>query len=96
MTIYDLCRWAGLPAEVEVFNLFCRLIPQEGLARFEKERQRQAVIPDFRIVVPVGGQPTSVLHELKCISISQSRVGISQVEYSEQWTRGQTSYTRST
>ena len=73
MTIYDLCRWAGLPAEVEVFNLFSRLIPQEGLARFEKERQRQAVIPDFRIVVPVAGQPTSVLHELKCISVSQSR-----------------------
>ena len=56
-----------------MFNLFSRLIPQEGLARFEKERSHQAVIPDFRIVVPVGGQPTSVLHELKCISVSQSR-----------------------
>ena len=36
--------------------------------------QHQGVIPDFRIVVPVSGQPTSMLPELKCcIIVSQSR-----------------------
>ena len=80
MTIYDLCRWAGLPAEVEVFNLFSRLIPQAELARYERNRQRQAIIPDLRVVIPVGGQPTSVLHELKCISVSQSRYKPAGVE----------------
>ena len=29
LTLFNLCRWAGLPCEVEVFNLFSRFIPQE-------------------------------------------------------------------
>ena len=73
MTLYRLCLWAGISAETEVFNLFSRFIPQDSLARFESNRQRQALIPDFKIVFQVGGQQRSVLHELKIISSSQTR-----------------------
>ena len=59
--------------QMEVANLFSRLIPQRELARYEANRQRQAIIPDLQIVLQVGGLPTAVLHELKCISVSQSR-----------------------
>ena len=33
MTLYNLCKWTGLPVETEVYNIFSRLIPQQGLAR---------------------------------------------------------------
>ena len=72
-TIYRLCMWAGLPCEQEVFNIFSRHIPQEGLARIDKARDRQGMVPDFRISLNVGGEQRQVLHELKCISSSQSR-----------------------
>ena len=65
--------WAGLPADMEVFNLFSRLIPQEGLARIESHRQRQALIPDLKIFISVGGQSRHVLQEIKVISCSKSR-----------------------
>ena len=71
--LYRLCMWAGLPAVMEVFNLFSRHIPQEGLARIDSNRQKQGMIPDLKIVLPVGGQLRPVLHELKVISCSQSR-----------------------
>ena len=58
---------------MEVFNLFSRDIPQQGLARIDKDRQRQAMVPDFRIVMPMEGQTRPVLHELKVISCSKSR-----------------------
>ena len=73
LVIYRLCIWAGLPVEMEVFNLFSRLIPQQGLARIDMFRQRQAMVPDFRIVLPMEGQVRPVLHELKVISCSKSR-----------------------
>ena len=57
---------------MEVFNLFSRLIPQQGLARIDQFRQRQAMVPDFRIVLPMEGQSRPVLHELKVISCSKS------------------------
>ena len=68
-----LCTWAGVPCELEVFNLFSGLIPQAGLARIEKERQRQAMVPDFKITLNNGGQSVPVLHELKVISSNQTR-----------------------
>ena len=71
--IYRLCLWAGLPCEQEVFNVFSRHIPQAGLSRIDKARDRQGMVPDFRISLPIGGEPRQVLHELKCISSSQSR-----------------------
>ena len=47
MIHYNLCKWAGLPLVVEVFNLFSGHIPQQGLARVDQGRQRQAMAPDF-------------------------------------------------
>ena len=52
----DACRWAGLGCEVEVHNLFPRLIQQQGLSRAEKAGQFQGIVPDLRIKMPgVGG-----------------------------------------
>ena len=73
LTLYNLCNWAGLPVEMEVFNLFSRLIPQQGLARIEKGRQRQGMVPDFKIVIPEAGQTRPVLHELKVVSFGKTR-----------------------
>ena len=68
-----LCTWAGVPCELEVFNLFAGLIPQEGLARIDGHMQRQAMLPDIKITVTVGGTSRPILHELKGISSSGSR-----------------------
>ena len=77
LLLYSLCMWAGVRADMEVFNLFSHLIPQEGLSRLERHRQRQGLIPDLRIVLPVGNQPKSVLHEIKVVSCSQTRYKVS-------------------
>ena len=71
--LYRLCLWAGLPCELEVFNLFSRHIPQAGLSRIEKARDRQGMVPDFKISLAIGGETRQVLHELKIISSNQSR-----------------------
>ena len=63
-TIFRLCQWASLPCEVEVFNLFSRYIPQQGLSRLEKDRDRQGLVPDLKIYLTVGGETSPVLHEL--------------------------------
>ena len=47
LAIYRLCMWAGIPVQMEVFNLFSGLIPQQGLARIDRDRQRQSMVPDF-------------------------------------------------
>ena len=39
LTLFNLCQWANVPAEMEVFNLFSMHIPQQGLARIEAGRQ---------------------------------------------------------
>ena len=56
-----------------MFNLFSGLIPQQGLARIDKDRQRQSMVPDFKITLPWEGRTRPVLHELKVISCSKSR-----------------------
>jgi hypothetical protein len=56
-----------------VFNLFSGLIPQQGLARIDRDRQRQSMVPDFWITLPWEGRPRQVLHELKVISCSKTR-----------------------
>ena len=53
--LHRLCMWAGVPAEMEVFNLFSGIIQQEGLSRLEKAQQRQGLVPDMRITLPVSG-----------------------------------------
>ena len=47
--IYRACMWAGVPAEMEVFNLFSGLVRQEALSRMERAKQRQSLVPDLRI-----------------------------------------------
>ena len=56
-----------------MFNIFSRHIPQAGLARIDRARDRQGMVPDFKISLTTGGETRQVLHELKCISSSQSR-----------------------
>ena len=46
--IVKKCRWAGVPVQCEVFNLFARDIPQEGLSRIERGRKRKGLVPDFK------------------------------------------------
>ena len=77
MRLLGLCRWAGIEVDCEVFNLFSGLIPQRGLARIEKGRKRQGLVPDFRVRLPAAegrpGDDEIVLAELKCISSCPSR-----------------------
>ena len=51
----------------ELRRVWSRLVLQGS------HRQRQGLIPDLRITIPVVDQPRPVLHELKVISCSQSR-----------------------
>ena len=69
-----LMRWCKLPNTCEVFNLFSHLIPQEGLTRLEWGRKRQALVPDFRLLVPspTGGS-FSRLAEVKFINCCETR-----------------------
>ena len=73
MRLFQMCQWAGLDAEVEVFNLFSASIPQEGLSRMERGRKIQSIVPDMRISIPVEGNLIPRLHELKLISSSKTR-----------------------
>ena len=57
--IHRACLWAGVPAEMEVFNLFSGLVRQEGLSRIERAQQRQSLVPDLRIAI----QPQAVADE---------------------------------
>ena len=72
--IFRKLRAAGVPTECEVFNLFSREIPQEGLARIERGRTRQTMVPDFKILVPeAGGRNEQKLYEMKVISSCPTR-----------------------
>ena len=68
-----MCQWAGLPCDMEVFNLFSGVIPQEGLNRMERGRKVQSIVPDLRISIPEEGNLTPSLHEIKVISSSVTR-----------------------
>ena len=57
--VHRACMWAGVPAEMEVFNLFSGLVRQEGLSRMEQAQQRQSLVPDLRIAI----QPQAVADE---------------------------------
>ena len=56
-----------------MFNQFAGVIPQEGLSRMERGRKVQSMVPDLRITIPVQGNPTPRLHEVKMISSSKTR-----------------------
>ena len=76
MKLLQMCQWAGLDAEVEVFNLFAASIPQEGLSRMERGRKIQSIVPDMRITIPVEGSLVPSLHEIKMISSSKTRYSV--------------------
>ena len=71
--LYKQLNLAGMTAECEVFNLFAREIPQEGLARIERGRTRQSIVPDFKISIPEGGRETPTLYEMKVVSSYRTR-----------------------
>ena len=74
LCINSLCKWARIPATVEVWGLFSHLIPQEALNRMESGRARQGLIPDFRLEIPAEtGESNVVLAELKVISCCTTR-----------------------
>ena len=75
--IKNLHKWAGLEHTCEVFNLFAGYIPQAGLARIERGRKRQGLVPDFKVRAPVAGrgpgETEETLAELKVISCCPTR-----------------------
>ena len=73
-----LCILAGMPDEMEVFNLFSGLVRQDGLNGVERARQRQALVPDMRITMadPAEGVVRPIMHELKVISANSSRYNL--------------------
>ena len=67
--LFRKLRTAGVQTECEVFNLFSREIPQEGLSRIERGRTRQTMVPDYRISIPqAGGRHEQQMFELKVVS----------------------------
>ena len=74
MVLARLFRWAKVPYQCEVFNLYAHLIPQDGLNRMERGRKRQGLVPDFMLgVVGERNQGSDELAELKVISCCPSR-----------------------
>ena len=71
MCIQGLFKWAAIPVVCEVFNLFADCIPQAGLARIERGRRRQGLVPDFKL--RGEGGTGDILCELKIMSASKSR-----------------------
>ena len=43
------------------------------MARIDRHRDRQGMVPDMKITLTIAGVSRQVLHEIKCISSSQSR-----------------------
>ena len=72
MKLYNLANESRLPVNCEVFGCFSACIPQQGLSRIERGRQRQSIVPDFRFELPTPQGRVSTLAELKTISFCQS------------------------
>ena len=64
--IMSMLKWSGVVATCEVWGLFKHLVPQETLNREDVYKQRQGMIPDFRVQLssPTGETDTR-LAELK-------------------------------
>ena len=74
MMLSRMLRWARMPFQCEVFNMFAHLIPQEGLSRMERGRKRQGLVPDFLLELDgERGQKKDELAELKVICCCPSR-----------------------
>ena len=74
MELNRLFMWSSMPSTCEVFGLFSHLIPQEGLTRLERGRERQGLVPDFLLGLsnPAGGREDR-LAELKVINCCLTR-----------------------
>ena len=72
MKLYSLATECRLPTNCEVFGLFSSCIPQQGLNRIERGRQRQSMIPDFQLQLPTPQGRVSKLAELKTIAFCQT------------------------
>ena len=48
MRLFQMCQWAGLEAEVEVFNLLAGSIPQEGLSSEQDGKGPQGAVHSAR------------------------------------------------
>ena len=77
MMLSRMLRWARMPFQCEVFNMFAHLIPQEGLSRMERGRKRQGLVPDFLLELDgERGQKIDELAELKVICCCPSRYSL--------------------
>ena len=64
--LMSMMRWSGMVATCEVWGLFKHLVPHEDLNREEVNKQRQVMIPDFRVQLSSpSGQSETRLAELK-------------------------------
>ena len=73
LEISSLCAWAKVEHTTEVFGLFSPVITAQALTRYERGRQRQGLVPDFRIkTTNITGASRHQLAELKIISCSES------------------------
>ena len=64
--LMSMMRWSGLSATCEVWGLFKHLIPQNKQGSEEVNKQRQVMIPDFRLQLhSQTGQSEVRLAELK-------------------------------
>ena len=64
--LMSMFRWSGIVATCEVWGLFKHLVPEEALSDQEVYKQKQVMIPDFRVQLssPTGVTDTR-LAELK-------------------------------
>ena len=64
--IISMIGWSGMVATCEVWGLFHHLVPHEALGREDVRKQRQVMIPDFRVQLSSRtGQSETRLAELK-------------------------------
>ena len=72
MKLYNLAIECRVPVTCEVFGCFSSCIPQQGLARIERGRQRQSMIPDFKFKLQTPQGQMASLAELKTIAFCQT------------------------
>ena len=72
MKLYNLALECRVPVTCKVFGCFSPCIPQQGLARIGRGRQRQSMVPDFKFNLSTPLGQTASLAELKTIAFCQT------------------------
>ena len=72
MKVFNLANECRVPVNCEVFGCFSSCIPQQGLSRLERGRQRQSMVPDFKFQLPTPQGVVASLAELKTITFCQT------------------------